>query len=56
MLKKLEPVRNKYVSTWSNLLILKWSYNLNDDATLTFSAVTLPFAPALLHEHSNIIF
>ena len=50
---------NRYgtnVSTWSNLLILKWSYNLDDDATLTFSAVTLPLAPALLHEHWNIVF
>ena len=40
----------------SNLLILKWSYNLDDDAALPFSAVTISFAPALLHEHSNIIF
>ena len=36
--------------------ILKRSYNLDDDAALTFSAVSFPFAPTLLHEHSNIIF
>ena len=37
-------------------VILKRSYNLDDDAALTFSAVSFPLAPTLLHEHSNIIF
>ena len=40
----------------NNLLVLKLSYNLGDNAALAFSAVTLPFAPALLHKLSNIIF
>ena len=35
--------RNKYVSTWNNLLILKWSYNLDDNAVLSFPAVTSPW-------------
>ena len=41
--KKFQLARNKYVSTWNNLLIFRWSYNLDDNAVLTFPAVTSPW-------------